>query len=344
MLKLPLELVQRLTPFYAGRRVCVTGGAGFIGGHLIDALLALQARVNVIDDLSNSDGEHIGELVEFDPARLTFIHGSLLDDVSMKDAVKGCDIVFHLAAMGSVPMSIELPQRSFSVNATGTVRVLEHARAASARRVVYSASSSAYGEGPEGATASVAPRVESQTPMPLSPYAAGKLAGEHAMTAWSRSFGISTISLRYFNVFGPRQPADSAYAAVIAAFTKALLSGKPPVILGDGRQSRDFTPVASAVAANLLAGASTKELTGQVVNIGTGKRTDLIELATLIAQRCAAPGVRPEFRPGRPGDVRHSLADISAAKALLGYEPIGTLETALDSTIAWYREQVATTA
>lgn len=340
MIKLPLELVQRLTPFYAGRRVCVTGGAGFIGGHLVDALLALQAKVTVIDDLSNSDGAYLGELVEFDPARLTFIHGSILDDASMRDAVRACDIVFHLAAMGSVPMSIEQPQRSFSVNATGTVRVLEHARAANLRRVVYSASSSAYGEGPAGADA--AARVETQPPMPLSPYAAGKLAGEYAMAAWSRSFGLSTVSLRYFNVFGPRQPADSAYAAVIAAFAKALLAGKPPVIFGDGRQSRDFTPVASAVAANLLAGASSKELSGQVVNIGAGRRTDLLELARLIAARCGQAPLNPEFRPARPGDVRHSLAEISAARSLLGYEPVGTLESALDTTIAWYREQLAT--
>jgi nucleoside-diphosphate-sugar epimerase len=346
VLKFPAELVNRLRPAYQGRVVGVTGGAGFIGGHLVDALLGLGASVRVIDDLSNSGLEHLGPQIELETDRLTFTHGSILDDAALHTALLGCETVFHLAAMGSVPASIEHPTRSFAVNATGTVRVLEAARRVGAQRVIYSASSSAYGEGiPAGATngvaqsAALAARIESQSPQPLSPYAAGKLAGEHAMSAWARSYGLATISLRYFNVFGPRQPAGSQYAAVIPAFTQSFLQGQRPTIYGDGLQARDFTPVASAVGANLLAGATNRPLTGQVVNIGTGRRTELLELARLIAQRCGRVGVEPIMAPPRAGDVRYSLADISAARALLGYEPIGTLESALDETVAWFRAQ-----
>ncbi len=342
MVKMPADLVHRLQPLVTGQLFCVTGGAGFIGGHIVDALVSLGASVSVIDDLSNSTAEHLVDLIELEPQRVRFVHGSILDDGAIAEAVAGAKVVLHLAAVGSVPLSIANPERSWSVNAAGTMRVLQAARAAGVGRVIYSASSSAYGDAPcQVPGASAAPRKESEAPQPLSPYAAAKLAGEHAIRAWSKSYGMSTLSLRYFNIFGPRQPADSAYAAVIASFARRLVMGESPIIYGDGTQSRDFTPVASVVAANLLAATSTKELCGQVVNIGTGVRTDLLTLARVMAERAgiSAPMPTPVFRPARPGEVLHSQADISAARKLLDYQPVGSLDEALGETIAWYRNQ-----
>ncbi|HYD00650.1 MAG TPA: NAD-dependent epimerase/dehydratase family protein, partial [Phycisphaerales bacterium] len=272
-------------------------------------------------------------------------HGSILDDSAMAEAAAGAKYVLHLAAVGSVPLSIANPERSWNVNAAGTMRVLQAARSAGVERVVYSASSSAYGDAPcqmPGAVA--APRKETEAPQPLSPYAAAKLAGEHAIRAWSKSYGLSAVSLRYFNIFGPRQPADSAYAAVIASFARRLVAGESPIIYGDGTQSRDFTPVASVVAANLLAATSSKDLCGQVVNIGTGVRTDLLTLARVMAERAGnrgggSPLPTPVFRPARQGEVLHSQADISAARKLLDYQPVGTLDESIGETIAWYRHQ-----
>lgn len=335
MLKYPREVIQKIQHAYAGRRVCVTGGAGFIGGHLVDALLSLNAEVTVIDDLSNATGEHLGSMIEIEPDRLNFIHASILDDRALNQAVEGSDLLFHLAALSSVPRSIEDPERSFEVNALGTLRVAIAARRHALSRVVYSASSSAYGDQP------TLPKVESQRPMPISPYAVGKLTGEEIMLAWAHSYSLSTVSLRYFNIFGPRQPADSPYAAVIAVFAKKFLAAEPPTIFGDGGQSRDFTYVTNAVIANLLAGASPKPLAGEVVNIGTGRQLTLAELASLIAKRCDVPHIRPTIEAPRVGDVRHSLADISAARELLGYEPAVSVEAGLDETIAWYRSAYA---
>ncbi len=342
-MKIPAEVFGRLRAHYSGRRVCVTGGAGFIGGHLVDALLSLGAAIAVIDDLSNSNLQHLGELIELEPERVRFIHGSILDDDAVADAVEDARVVFHLAALGSVPRSVAEPQRTWSVNATGTVRVLEAARKAKAARVVFAASSSAYGDDP------ALPKVETQLPRPVSPYAASKLAGEHLLATWARSYGLSTVSLRYFNIFGPRQSADSAYAAVIAAFARRLLSGEPPVIYGDGQQSRDFTSVANAVLATLQAGACEKPLAGEVINIGTGRRTTLVQLAEMMAgifqKDSSTPGLpqplQPVFEPARAGDVRHSLADIRRAGEILGYAPILTLDESLEETIAWYRQSVA---
>lgn len=343
---MPAELVHRLGPLVNGRTYCVTGGAGFIGGHIVDALVSLGASVTVIDDLSNSTAEHLVDLIELEPQRVRFVHGSILDDGAMNEAVAGAKVVLHLAAIGSVPLSIANPERTWTVNAAGTMRVLQAARKAGVDRVVYSASSSAYGDAPctvPGETA--APRRETEAVQPLSPYAAAKLAGEHAMRAWARSYGLSTISLRYFNIFGPRQAADSAYAAVIASFARKLVNGESPIIFGDGRQSRDFTPVASVVAANLLAATSAKDLCGHVVNIGTGVRTDLLTLARIMAEKTreggggggGGPLPTPVFRPARQGEVLHSQADIGAARKLLDYAPVGSLEDALGETIAWYR-------
>ncbi|MCC6677906.1 MAG: SDR family NAD(P)-dependent oxidoreductase [Phycisphaerales bacterium] len=351
-MKFPAEIFSRLKSAYDGRRVCVTGGAGFIGGHLVDALHSVGAHVTVIDDLSNSDLEHLAGLIELEPDRIKIVQGSVLDDEALKEAVSGgrdgpVRTVFHLAAMGSVPRSLEQPQRTWSVNATGTLRVLEAARAAKASRVVLASSSSAYGEQVQaaggrtpGAPGLVA-KVETMLPSPVSPYAASKAAAELLCTAWSHSFGLSTIAVRYFNVFGPRQPAGSAYAAVVAAFARGLLAGEQPVIFGDGGQSRDFTYVGNAVLGTLLAGSSEREFRGEVVNIGTGRSTTVQELAEVMARLLGVPHIQPAHQPARPGDVRESLADISRARQLLGYEPVTDLEEGLAETVEWYKRALA---
>lgn len=345
-MKFPADTVERLRRHYEGRTVCVTGGAGFIGGHMVDALLSLGAVISVIDDLSSSTLDHLAGLIELEPERVRFVHGSILDDAAVADAVEDATTIIHLAAIGSVPRSIVDPQRSWSVNATGTVRIMEAARhewckdgkpPAGKERVVLAASSAAYGDDP------ALPKVETQYPRPLSPYAASKLAGEHILASWAASFGISTASVRFFNVFGPRQPADSAYAAVIPAFSKKLLNGEAPVIFGDGKQSRDFTSVTNAVLATLLAGACEKKLVGEVFNIGTGNRIDLLDLAALMAELCGVPHLKPELRPARVGDVPHSLADFSRARDILGYKPVETLRDGLDETLAWARREMAGT-
>lgn len=330
MIRIPTELVGRVRGAFDARRVCVTGGAGFIGGHLVDALLAMGASVRVIDDLSNSTLEHLSELIELEPKRLRFVHGSILEDRALREAVDGCDCVFHLAALGSVPRSIEEPERTWEVNATGTMRVLEAARSLAAQRVIYSASSSAYGD------TTKMPKNESDATQPASPYAASKLAGESLCRAWSESYGLQTMSLRYFNIFGPRQPADSAYAAVVAAFIRRLSLGQAPVIYGDGEQSRDFTYVSNAVAANLLAGAAKREPRGEVVNIGVGERTTINELLARISDEVGASSVSPVHEAERVGDVRHSQADLTRAKELLGYRPIASLSQGVEETVAWF--------
>lgn len=334
MIRLPNDIVSRLRPFYQGRRVCVTGGAGFIGGHIVDALLSMGASITVIDDLSNSAADHVCGLIDLEPERVRFVHASILDDASLDDAMQNSALVFHLAAMSSVPRSVAEPERSYAVNAVGTMRVAQAARRAGVQRIVYSASSSAYGPGEK------LPKVESDTPEPISPYASSKLAGEHAMLAWAKSYAMSTVSLRYFNVFGPRQPADSPYSGVIAVFAKKLLAGETPVIFGDGEQSRDFTHVANAVLANLLAGACEKPLSGEVINVGAGQRTSLNELCAKLAAACGTPHVLPVHQPARVGDVRHSLADLTKARQLLSYAPVVELEDGLRMTLDWYREAV----
>jgi UDP-glucose 4-epimerase len=359
-MRLPADVVSSLRPAYSGLSVCVTGGCGFIGSHTVDALTSLGAKVSVIDDLSNAEPDHVLELVDLEPDRVRFIDGSVLDPRAMAEAVKGCSLVIHLAAIGSVPRSMIEPRRVFAVNAGGTVGVLEASRAAGVRRVVLASSSSIYG-GVDAASPST-PRHESATPSPRSPYAGSKVAAEAALTSWCRAFGISGVSLRYFNVFGPRQSAATSYAAVVPAFTKHLLAGLPPVIFGDGRQTRDFTPVANVVLANLLAGspALNATLDGQAINIGTGVRTSVLELATMLAERCAAAGIgpgeggagagggggaggglRPRFEPSRAGDVRDSLADIALAKRVLGYAPVTDLAGGLDETIGWAKRALA---
>jgi len=314
--------------FFADRRVLVTGAAGFIGSHLVENLVALGADVVAIDDLSGGDWAN---LRGFD-ANVRTLTGSILDESMMAAAVAGCDVVFHQAALGSVPRSVKEPLLYHQVNVLGTVGVLEAARAAGVRRVVYAASSSAYGDPPNPD----APKVETQRANPLSPYAASKLAGEHAMRAYANCYDIDTAATRYFNIFGPRQNANSAYAAVIAAFAKALLTGGEPTIFGDGQQSRDFTFVHNVVHANLLAARAERPLNGEVFNIACGQRVSINELFARMAASLGKLKVKPTHVESRPGDVRHSLADVSKARQLLGYEPLVMLDAGLEATCRWY--------
>lgn len=315
--------------FYNERTVCVTGGAGFIGGHLTERLVSLGARVRLIDDLSTGNIDFAARLVDSAPDRVRFVYASILDPAALMDAVDGCDVVFHLAAMGSVPRSIEDPDRCFEVNTTGTVRVLEASRRACVRRVVFASSSSVYGD----AAVSGAGAVETAELRPLSPYAASKCSAEHAVRAWSMCYDLDGVSLRYFNVFGPRQSAESQYAAVIPAFVKSVRAGERPRIFGDGSYSRDFTAVSDVVAANLLAGARDGELAGVAINVACGQSTTILELARLIAILLGRRELEPRFEPLRAGDVPHSLADISRARELLGYVPSQDLESGLRALI-----------
>lgn len=333
MMPWPAEHESFFRAQLSGARVCVTGGAGFIGGHLVEALARLGADIRVIDDLSGSDGRHITDVAELSRGQVRFLFASVLDDRALRDAVEGCAYVFHLGALGSVPLSVEQPERYFEVNATGTLRVLEAARLAGVRRVVYAASSSAYGESEE------LPKTERMAPSPLSPYAASKLAGEHVVRSWSASYGLDGVSLRYFNIFGARQSAQSSYAAVIAAFLRDAAADERPVIYGDGSQTRDFTHVENAVYANLLAATREGKLGGEVVNIGSGRRTSVLELAELIWGMAGDGEPRPRFEPARRGDVLHSLADLGRAERVIGYRPIVDLEEGLSRTIAWQRER-----
>lgn len=342
-MRLPIDFVSAMRPKYEGKAVCVTGGAGFIGGHLVDALMSLGATIRVVDDLSNATLEHLAELIDIEPTRLEFAHGSILDPSALLQAVEGCEIVFHLAAIGSVPVSMKEPRRVFAVNASGTVAVLEAARAVRARRVVLASSSSVYGGG-----SGPGPRRESESTSCLSPYAASKLAAETAVASWANAYGLEGVCLRYFNVFGPRQSPDSPYAAVIPAFTRRLLNSEPVTIYGDGRQTRDFTYVANVVAANLLAGVSENDLAlrGTPMNIGTGEPIDLLTLARLLGERAGtgqAQPLAPELLPARAGDVRHSHADVSLATKLIGYKPFINLGDGLSETVAWARRALAGT-
>ncbi|MCH8164696.1 MAG: NAD-dependent epimerase/dehydratase family protein [Planctomycetes bacterium] len=310
---------------YQGRRVCVTGGAGFIGSHLVAALVKFGAEVSVIDDLTAGSPQNLPTA----PGRVRLVQGSILDSQALAEAVDGAELIFHLAALTSVPGSVEQPDRYHQVNATGTMQVLEAARAAGTKRLIYASSSSIYGDRGRG------PVVETMTPQPTSPYAAAKGAGELMLRAFAHCHGFSCISLRYFNIFGARQRPDSPYAAVIPRFAEALLKGKKPTIYGDGTQTRDFTHVANAVQANLLAGASTKPLHGEAVNIACGTSYSLLQLIEMMAQIL---GVEPRYElgPSRVGEVMHSRASIDAAAKLLGYKPVVELKEGLKMALEYY--------
>lgn len=319
--------------FFKGQRVLVTGGAGFIGSHLSEALVNLGASVVVLDDLSGGDLNKLRGFADGlgKAPPVTVVTASILDTARLAEAIKGCAYVFHQAALASVPRSVAEPRQFSDVNITGTLNVLEAAREAGVRRVTFAASSSAYGE------TEVLPKVETMPANSLSPYAATKVAGEALLSAYSACYPLDTVALRYFNIFGPRQTANSAYAAVIAAFAKSLLQKRRPVIYGDGEQSRDFTYVANAVHANLLGARSETPLQGHVVNIAIGERVTVNELAKAMARLVGSPQLTPVYEPARAGDVKHSLADLSRARELLGYKPIVTFEPGLAKTVEWYQ-------
>ena len=321
---------------FDGTRVLITGGAGFIGSHLCEALTRLGAEVVALDDLSGTGGSW-ANLDGFFKGRK--VEASILDQAALADAMQGCSLVFHQAAMGSVPRSVELPRQYHDANTTGTLNVLEAARSAGVCRVMFAASSSAYGD------SEVLPKVETMPVAPRSPYAATKVAGEALLQAYAHSYAASggpdTAALRYFNIFGPRQNANSAYAAVIAAFAKALLKGQHPLIFGDGEQSRDFTFVDNAVHANLLAARAKGRIDGRVCNVACGLRVTVNELAGQMATMLGKPELTAEHREERAGDVKHSLADLQRVKKVLGYEPVVGFEDGLEATVAWYRDAPA---
>jgi nucleoside-diphosphate-sugar epimerase len=307
-------------------RVLITGGAGFIGSHIGAALVAQGDEVRVLDDLSTgheSNVEAIGKDVDF-------VRGSVTDPDVVARAVDGCDYVFHEAALASVPRSVKFPVQSNEANVTGTLNVLVAARDAGVKRLVYAASSSAYGD------TEVLPKVEDMPVRPKSPYAVAKLAGEHYVSAFAQCYGMQTLSIRYFNVFGPRQDPDSPYAAVIPLFASALIAGKAPTIHGDGEQSRDFTYIDNVVSANLKA-LTAPSLSGEVVNVALGRRTTLNELYAML-QKVIGSDVAAEYGPPREGDVRHSEASIERAVELLGYETLVSVEDGVQRTVDWYRQ------
>jgi len=313
---------------YRDAHVCVTGGAGFIGSHLVDALVNLGAHVTVIDDLSNGREENISASRE----RIRFIQASILDDQARTEALRDARFVFHQAALGSVPHSVEEPLLFHEVNGTGTLRVLETSRRANVQRVVYASSSSVYGDSP------TLPKVEDHLPTPKSPYAASKLMGEYWMQAYAVCYGLSGVALRYFNVFGPRQRPDSQYAAVVPAFVDAMLRGRRPVIYGDGGQSRDFTYVRNVVYANLLAAIADRPLAGEAVNVACGERFTLLDLLGSLANLTAREP-DADHAPERAGDVRHSQADIARSREIVGYETTVGFDEGLRETVEWFRSR-----
>jgi UDP-glucose 4-epimerase len=302
----------------------VTGGAGFIGSHLVEGLTRAGRRVRILDDLSTGLRANLSHIK---PAP-EIVEGSVADPVVVAASMKEVGLVFHLAALASVQRSVEAPPESHAVCATGTVHVLDAARRAGVRRVVYAGSASAYGL-PAGDV-----QTENDPLVPLSPYAAAKLAGEMYCQAFAGSFGLETVRLRFFNIFGPRQRADSPYSGVIALFTAALTAGKTPTVFGDGLQSRDFTYVTDVVQA-LMKAAEVPGVSGRVYNVGTGKSVNLLELIAALAQQLGVR-VTPNHAPARSGDIRHSRADISRTRRDLGYEPRVAFVDGLAETLRWY--------
>src|SRR5712675_1792107 len=303
----------------------VTGGAGFIGSHIASALAASGARVRIIDDLSTGHQENMDEI----KGDIDFVRGSVADEGALKKAMDGAELVFHEAAIPSVPRSVENPRQTHTASVDGTFSLLLAARDNKVRRLIYAASSSAYGDQP------TLPKSEEMLPDPLSPYAVAKLVGEYYCQVFTRVYGLETISLRYFNVFGPRQDPASPYAAVIPRFLSALLERQRPVVFGDGEQSRDFTYISNVVDANLKA-ADSNSAVGQVINIANGQRVTINQVFEMVKKFTGHPHLQAQYAPSRTGDVRDSLADLSLARSLLAYEPRVQLEEGLRSTIDWW--------
>ncbi len=304
----------------------VTGGAGFIGSHIASGLIRSGARVRIIDDLSTGYRENVEEI----GGDVDFVEASLADETALRKVLEDVELVFHEAAIPSVPRSVENPRQTHIASVDSTFSLLLASRDRRVRRLVYAASSSAYGDQP------TLPKVETMLPDPLSPYAVAKLVGEYYCQVFTRVYGLETVSLRYFNVFGPRQDPSSQYSGVISRFISALLSDQQPVIYGDGEQSRDFTYIDNVVAANLKAAETTKGI-GQVINIANGERVTLNQLLDHLKKLTGRNEVQVDYQDTRRGDVRDSLADIARAREFLDFAPQVDLQTGLKLTMDWWK-------
>ena len=311
-------------------RYLVTGGAGFIGSHLVEELLRRGAAVRIADDFSTGKRENLPA----DPSTYELVEGNLSDPAVARRAVEGCDYVLHQAAIPSVPRSVQDPITSHRANVDASLHVLLAARDAHVKRLVYAGSSSAYGD------TAVLPKREDMKPQPLSPYALQKFVSEQYCQLFTRLYGLETVTIRYFNVFGPRQDPGSPYSGVISLFTKAFQQEQPPVIYGDGKQTRDFTYI-SDVVAGVLKACEAPHVAGEVINVASGGRTSLLELVRAL-QVIFCKEIQPTFQPPREGDVRDSQADIFKARQLLGFSPSVSFEDGLRRTVAWHR--MSTTA
>ncbi|MGI8543555.1 MAG: SDR family oxidoreductase [Aridibacter sp.] len=308
-------------------KVLVTGGAGFIGSNLADGLIEQGAKVVIIDNFATGFRENLEEI----RGSFEFVEGDLNDDSALKKAIKDVEIVFHQAALPSVPRSVDNPAETHEACVNATFNLLLKAKENNVRRFIYAASSSAYGN------QEILPKVETMKPEPLSPYAAAKLMGEYYCSVFSEVYGLEAISLRYFNVFGPRQNPSSFYSGVISRFIDSLMSGKTPVIFGDGEQSRDFTYIANVVNANIKA-AQTNNGFGEVINTANGERVSLNELLATIKKITGKEDVEADYQAERKGDVKHSQADNTKAKEIYGYEKLIGLEEGLQNTIDWWKQ------
>ena len=314
---------------FTGQTVLVTGGAGFIGSHLVDALLERGARVRILDNLSNGRRENLAHCAD----RIELLEADIRDTGACAEACRGVAVVFHQAALGSVPRSMKDPSSSIAVNVGGTANVFAAARDAGARRVVYASSSSVYGDSTR------LPKREGEEGRPLSPYALSKAVDEELAEVFARCYGMELVGLRYFNVYGPRQDPDGPYAAVVPLFFRACLTGTAPIIFGDGAQSRDFTYVADAVSANLLGAAAPSSACGKAYNVAGGNQTSVNDLADAIRQAVGG-GLAPRHEPPRAGDVLHSAADLSRSGRELGYAPRVGLAEGLRRSLDHYRRTV----
>ena len=326
-----MELVDRpylngLKAIAMSKKALVTGGAGFIGSHLVDALAGAGWRVAVIDDLSTGRMENLSRSLK----KIEFVEGDIRDADLLGGLVDGCDAVFHQAAVVSVPKTVKDPIGSAQINEIGTLNVLEASRRHKVESVVLASSCAVYGDDPK------LPKTEEMPPRPLSPYAVQKLAGEHYVAVYAALFGVKTVCLRYFNVYGPRQDPSSPYSGVISVFLDRAVRGERPVIYGDGRQFRDFVFVADVVRANLLAAASDRA-GGGIYNVGTGGRIRIDELWDRVC-RISGSTFRPQYRDPRSGDIRESLADIGKIEADLGFAPEVSFDEGLVATYTWFKE------
>jgi UDP-glucose 4-epimerase len=310
-------------------KVLITGMSGFIGSSLARGLLAEGATVRGIDNMSSGKRENLDEI----RSRIEFREADILDAAAMDEACQGVDYVFHQAAIPSVPLSVADPVGTNAANLTGTLHVLEAARKAGVKRLMYADSSAVYGDSPE------LPKTEAMLPAPISPYAVQKIAGEHYLASYYRVCGLETVALRYFNIFGPRQDPTSQYSGVLARFISQMTTGETPTIFGDGSTSRDFTYIDNVVSANLTVAKTSAPVAGKVFNIATGKRTTLLEAYEEIKRITGYKG-GINFLPEREGDIRHSLADISLAERTFGYQVVAGFRQGLEKTIAYYLQAV----